>query len=171
MRFTPILVVLMILLAAGCATNSKRLAGPEDPFAMPIDQFLQETERLRAGLADGEFRDIEEEDLARFDEVERKITALIGDATKLEQIAMYDRQRLYELRTEMVNLVVGEREPTLVCFNQKTTGTRLRGTRRCYTLAELERNRFDARQLMQYIENYPRGQHPDGMDPFEPNVQ
>lgn len=171
MRFNSILVVLMIFLVAGCATNSKRLAGPEDPFAMPIEEFLQETERLRAGLADGEFREIEDEALSRFDEIDEKITALIGDATELEQIAMYDRQRLYELRTEMVNLVVGEREPTLVCFNQHSTGTRLRGSRRCYTLAELERNRFDARQLMQYIENHPRGQHPDGMDPFEPLVQ
>lgn len=161
MRFNFIFIVMMLFLAAGCATNGQRIASLEDPFAMPIDEFMQEHAILRANLVQGEPRELGEEEWEKFDDISARLVDLIGNATEIEQIAMNDRHQLFELRSQMVDLVVGDVEPTLVCFNQYTTGTRLRGTRRCYTLEELERNRFDAQELMRYIQNIPQGRHPD----------
>lgn len=155
----------MILLVAGCATTTQRVAGPEDPFAMPIDEFMLEHAILRANLTEGEPRELEEGEWEKFDDISDRLIDLVGDATELEQIRMGDRHQLYELRTQMVELVVGDIEPTMVCFRQQTTGTRLRGTRRCYTIEDLQRDRFVAQEIMRYIHNIPQGEHPDGMDP------
>lgn len=161
MRLNVVLIVLIPLMVAGCATTEQRIASPKDPFAMPIEEFMQEQATLRAGVAQGEPREFEAEELARFDEIGEQIEALVGDATELEQIPLYRRHRLYELRTEMVKLVVGDSDPQLICFKQHTTGTRLKDRTRCYTLQELETNRFEARRLMQEIQAHPQGKHPD----------
>lgn len=161
MRLNLISLVLTTLLVAGCASEPKRFAGPEDPFAMPIGEFMEETELLRVGLVQGEPRELEESELERFDEITEQMTKLINGATELEQVGMYNRHRLYELRSEMVKLVIGDSEPEKVCFRQHTTGTRLKGSMKCYTLEELERRRFEARQLMDHIQSHPQGTHPD----------
>jgi hypothetical protein len=161
MRSSSILVILTIILLSGCAVTGQRVASPEDPFAMPIEEFMHEHAVLRANLMAGEPRQLEEEEWEKFDDISTRLAALVGDATELEQIETRDRHQLYELRMQMVDLVVGDIEPTMVCFQQHTTGTRLRGTRRCYTLEELERNRFEAQTLMRYIQSQPQGAHPD----------
>lgn len=161
MRITFIPLVLMILAFAGCATNDQRTASPRDPFAMPIQEFMQEADKLRVGLAQGEPRELEKEELERFDEISERIRTLVGDATEIDQIPMDDRIQLFQLRSEMVKLAVGDVEPEIVCFKQHVTGTRLKGKRRCYTLAELENARMNAEYIMQYIQNHPQGTHPD----------
>lgn len=168
MRFNFISVFLITFLIAGCATNSQRLAGPEDPFAMPIDEFMQETASLYINLKQGEPRELEAEEWEEFDEIRERITELVGNATEIEQIPMNRRRQLYELRSRMVQLVAGDIQSSRVCFTENTTGTRLRGNTRCYTLAELEQNRLEAQRLMDYIQRHPRGQHPDSEDPFNP---
>lgn len=161
MRINSIPIVLMLLLIAGCAATEHRVASPKDPFAMPIDEFLQEADKLRAGMAQGEPREFEEQEMEKFDEMAEQINELVGDATELEQITMYNRTRLYELRTQMVKMVVGDADPTMVCFKQHTTGTRLRGNTRCYTLEEMQQNKFEAEKLTRLIQDLPQGKHPD----------
>ena len=161
MRLTTLTAILGVFLLAGCAMTGQRVAGPEDPFAMPIDEFMQEHAILRASLTQGEPRELEEDEWEKFDDISARLVDLVGDATELEQIEMRDRNQLYELRKQMVDVVVGDVEPTMVCFRQHTTGTRLRGNTRCYTLEELERDRFVAGEIMRYIQNIPQGAHPD----------
>ncbi len=165
MRIQSIAVFLTIILLAGCAVQGPRVANPEDPFAMPIEEFMHEHAILRANLTQGEPRELEDEEWERFDDISARFLDLVGDATELEQIDMHDRRQLYELRMQMVDVVVGDVEPTVVCFRRNTTGTRLRGTRRCHTLDELRRDRFVAQEIMRYIQNIPHGAHPDGQDP------
>ncbi len=161
MRLNTVFVVLAVILLSACAVSGPRVASTEDPFAMPIEEFMHEHAILRASLTEGEPRELEEEEWEKFDDISARLVDLVGDATELEQIEMQDRRQLYELRMQMVDLVVGDVEPTMVCFQQHTTGTRLRGSRRCYTLEELERNRFEAQNLMRYIQSQPGGAHPD----------
>lgn len=161
MRINFIPMVLMLLLIAGCATVEHRVASAKDPFAMPIDEFLEEVDKLRVSMAQGEPREFEPQEIERFDQMTEQIKDLIGDATELEQITMYYRTRLYELRTQMVKMMVGDADPTMICFKQHTTGTRLRGNTRCYTLQEVQENKFEAERLTRYIQDLPQGRHPD----------
>jgi hypothetical protein len=162
MQLKSISLVLAVLLLAGCASMGPRVPTHEDPFAMPIDEFMQEHAILRANLLEGEPRELEEDEWTKFDEISGELVDLVGDATEIEQIDMQDRHQLYELRLAMVNLVVGDVEPEMVCFRQHTTGTRLRGQRRCYTLQDLENRRFDAQALMRYIGSMPQGMDHSG---------
>ncbi|MFU8878076.1 MAG: hypothetical protein ACNA7E_08030, partial [Wenzhouxiangellaceae bacterium] len=72
------------LLLAGCASTSgnMRLATPEDPFAMPVGEFLQEQEILIANLQEGEPRELDEFEWRRLNRVTGSITELVGDARK-----------------------------------------------------------------------------------------
>jgi hypothetical protein len=161
MQIKLVAMFMILLLVAGCGVTPQRVASPEDPFAMPIDEFMVEHSILRAHLLEGEPRKLDEDEWAKFDDISARLVDLVGEATELEQIEMRDRHRLYELRTQMVNLVVGDVEPAVVCFRQHVTGTRLRGNRRCYTLEDLEKDRFIAQEIMRYIQNIPHGAHPD----------
>lgn len=161
MRINSIPIALVLLLIAGCVTVEHRVASANDPFAMPIDEFLEEIDKLRVSMALGEPREFEVQEIERFDEMTEQIKDLLGDATELEQITMYNRTRLYELRTQMVKMMVGDADPTMICFKQHTTGTRLRGNTRCYTLQEMQENKFEAEQLTRYIQDLPQGKHPD----------
>jgi hypothetical protein len=165
MHVKLIAAFLMLSLTVGCGVTPQRVASPEDPFAMPIDEFMLEHAILRAHLVEGEPRELDEDEWEKFDDISARLVDLVGEATELEQIDMRDRHQIYELRTQMVNVVVGDVEPAVVCFRQHVTGTRLRGNRRCYTLEDLEKDRFIAQEIMRYIQNIPQGEHPDGMDP------
>lgn len=156
------LAVVSAFVLAACATSSQRIPSPSDPFAMPIEEFQQETAKLRANLKEGEPRELDEEEWKRFDEILAGMDELVGGATEINQVPDNNRSRLFELRSSMLNLLVGDAAEEVVCFRQQTTGTRLKDRRRCYTLAQLEAERFEAETLMRYIDSLPQGMEHDG---------
>ena len=156
-----VLGFVLVFLIAGCSSTGDINEARNDPFGMPIDEFKQEHAILRSGLEEGEPRELSEEELAQFDELSDEIMDLVGSATELEDIAPGDRRQIAALRKGLTDVVMGEAEPRRVCFRQHVTGTRLKGVRRCYTLDQINRNRFAAKEIMQYIQNLPSGAHPD----------
>lgn len=162
MMKSVLLAVVSALVLAACATTPQRTPSPSDPFGMPIDEFQQEAAKLRASLKDGEPRDLDEKEWERLDEILASMDDLVGNATEIDQVPMNNRTRLYELRSSMVNLLVGDVEDEVVCFRQQTTGTRLKDRQRCYTLAQLEAEKFEAETLMRYIDSLPQGMEHDG---------
>lgn len=162
MKKSLLLAAVSAVVLTACATTSPRTPSPSDPFAMPIQEFQQETAKLRANLKEGEPRELDEAEWERLEEILAGMDELVGDATEIDQVPMEYRYRLYELRSSMLNLLVGDVEDEVVCFRQQTTGTRLKDKRRCYTLAQLEAERFEAETLMRYIDSLPQGMDHDG---------
>ncbi|PKL95344.1 MAG: hypothetical protein CVV18_05880 [Gammaproteobacteria bacterium HGW-Gammaproteobacteria-8] len=150
--------VLSVALAS-CATTTKteRLASPEDPFAMPIQEFLDEQQILLANLEQGYPRELDEFEWKRLNRITDNITELVGDAQEIEEIDLDTRYTLFQLRTQMVAMLVGGTAEDVVCFRQQLTGTRLGNKRRCMTRAELEQSRFYSDYVMEFIRQLPQG--------------
>lgn len=130
MRLSNLMVLLAIILLAGCASLTDRGPSHEDPFAMPVDEFMQEHADLRASLLEGDPRELDEDEWKEFNALSTELVHLVGDATEIEEIEMSDRHRIYELRTDM-DEVVGEVNSRPACTHSPMIGSRMRKSRRC----------------------------------------
>jgi len=150
---TIALLLLTLSLSLGCATTREpeRLASPEDPFAMPIDEFIEEQQILRANLEAGNPRSLDEKEWQRLNRIHQNIDQLIGQARTIEEVDLENRYTLFQLRNQLIAMLVGGAADDVVCFRQQSTGTRLGGGRRCMTRAELEQSRFRTEYLMEFI--------------------
>lgn len=160
MTIRIVLAISLILLAAACATGPQapeRLASPEDPFAMPIIDFLDEQEILIANLSQGEPRQLDEREWDRLTRIRDNIVELVGEATSIEEIDMETRFTLFQLRTQLVATAIGGNAEDIVCFRNRATGTRVGPRRTCMTRAELDQKQFNAQFLMEYINALPQG--------------
>jgi len=155
-----LLSICLISLIAACATTSRepaRLASPEDPFAMPISDFLDEQEILISNLAQGTPRQLDEREWDRLNRIRDNIINLIDDAESIDEIDMETRYTLFQLRTQLVATAIGGNADDIVCFRNRSTGTRVGPRRTCMTRAELDQKEFNARFVMEYINAQPQG--------------
>lgn len=158
--------VIAMLLAACASTSSMRLATPEDPFAMPIDEFLQEQQIVLNDLEQGQPRELDEYEWKRLNRITGNITELVGDARKVEDIDLETRNTLFDLRNQLVAMLVGGSAQEVVCHQVRLTGTRLGSNRRiCVSRMELEQSRFQAQYALEFLNASPSGQG-QGMDPM-----
>lgn len=154
------LVITLILLTTACATGPavpERLASPEDPFAMPIIDFLDEQRVLLSNLSQGYPRQLDEREWDRLNRISDNIVELVGEARTIEEIDMETRYTLFQLRTQLVATAVGGNADDIVCFKNRTTGTRVGPRRTCMTRAELDQKQFNAQFVMEYINAQPQG--------------
>jgi len=163
-------VGLAVILAA-CATNGSeplRLATPEDPLAMSIPEYKREQSMLVNNLAQGNPRELDDQEWDRLSRIQDTILELLGDAKEIEEIDLETRYTIFQLRQQMVAMVISGTAMEMVCVRQQLTGTRLGKRRRCMTRAEWEQSRYYA----EYVEEFVRGlntplisEGPVGRDP------
>jgi len=154
------LAITLIFLATACATGPavpERLASPEDPFAMPINEFLDEQRILLSNLGQGYPRELTDREWDRLNRISENIVELVGEADRIEEIDMETRYTLFQLRTQLVATAVGGNADDIVCFRNRTTGTRVGPRRTCMTRAELDQKTFNAQYVMEYINAQPQG--------------
>lgn len=168
----PLICAVAGLVLAGCATtsNNMRLATPEDPFAMPVDEFLHEQQVLIANLEAGEPRELDEFEWRRLNRITGGITELVGDARKLEDIDLETRYTLFELRNQLVAMLIGGSAEEVVCHHVRLTGTRIGSNRRvCMSRVEMEQSRFQAQFALEFLNASPEGEgfggSPSGVEP------
>jgi hypothetical protein len=124
---------------------------------MPISEFLDEQEILMANLSQGEPRQLDEREWDRLNRIRDTIVELVGEANTIEEIDMETRFTLFQLRTQLVATAVGGNADDVVCFKNRTTGTRVGPRRTCMTRAELDQKQFNAQFVMEYINAQPQG--------------
>ena len=153
--FTRILAFGLTLLLAACATNNdgpERLATPEDPVAMSIPDYKREQAMLVSNLHNGVPRELEEKEWERLERIQSNILNLLDDAREIEELDLETRYTLFQLRNQLVALVIAGTAQEVVCVRQQLTGTRLGNRRRCMTRFEWEQSRYYA----EYVEEYVR---------------
>jgi hypothetical protein len=124
---------------------------------MPISDFLEEQEILMSNLAQGTPRQLDEREWDRLNRIRDNIVDLVGDAESIGEIDMETRFTLFQLRTQLVATAIGGNADDIVCFRNRTTGTRVGPRRTCMTRAELDQAEFNAQFVMEYITAQPQG--------------
>jgi len=145
----------LVLFLTACATNNdgpQRLATPEDPLAMPIPEYKREQAMLVSNLHNGVPRELEENEWERLERIQTNILRLLGDAREIEELDLETRYTLFQLRNQLVALVIAGTAQEVVCVRQQLTGTRLGNRRRCMTRFEWEQSEYYA----EYVEEYVR---------------
>lgn len=168
----PLICAAAGLVLAGCATtsNTMRPATPEDPFAMPVDEFLYEKQVLLANLEKGEPRELDEFEWRRLNRITGNITELVGDARKLDDIDLETRNTLFKLRNQLVAMLIDGSAEEIVCHNVRLTGTRIGSNQRvCMSRNEMEKSRFRAQFALEFLNATPEGiglgGSPGGIEP------
>jgi hypothetical protein len=161
----------LALILSACATTGGeplRLATPEDPLAMSIPDYKREQAMLVNNLAQGNPRELDEQEWDRLGRIQNNILELLGDADEIEEIDLETRYTIFQLRQQMVAMVIAGTAMEMVCVRQQLTGTRLGQRRRCMTRAEWEQSHYYA----EYVEEFVRGlnnplisEGPVGRDP------
>jgi len=124
---------------------------------MPINDFLDEQEILVSNLSQGEPRQLDEREWDRLIRIRDNIVELVGEANSIEEIDMETRYTLFQLRTQLVATAIGGNADDIVCFKNRTTGTRVGPRRTCMTRAELDQKQFNAEFVMEYSNSQPQG--------------
>jgi len=148
----------LVMVLSACATSGNeplRLASPEDPLAMSIRDYKREQSMLVNNLAQGNPRELDEQEWDRLTRIQDNILELLGDAQDIEEIDLETRYTIFQLRQQLVATVISGTAMEMVCVRQQLTGTRLGQKRRCMTRAEWEQSHYFA----EYVEEYVRSLH------------
>lgn len=151
-------ILSVALLAAACAGTSSMRASPEQPLLTPVPQFLAEQKQLRADLEEGQPRELSETEWQNFNRIQDQFTEILGDVKDTDELSSEEKEEVFRLRGRLIALMTRVGDDQVICTRQThEIGTRLKGKKRCTTLAKLQQERISAQELMRYIGSNPQG--------------